>query len=250
MYQEFAKIYDEFMQDIPEKDWADYIELLWKEHNIKPQLVLDLACGTGRITSELQSRGYDMIGADASADMLDIARERAEEKGQDILYLLQDMREFELYGTVGSVICTCDSLNYLLQEEEIAEVFRLAENYLDPGGLLVFDVNTAYKFETILGDNTFADVAENAAFIWQNYFYQDEKINEYQVTFFCQNDDSYERHEETHYERAYDLGKLQDLLSQNHLKVEGIYDAFTLKPPTETSERVFFVAREQRKKVQ
>ena len=252
MYQEFANIYDEFMQTIPYSDWADYVETLWKHHGLKPSLVLDLGCGTGSLTTELCKRGYDMIGADASFEMLTIAREKALQEGlQDkILYLLQDMREFELYGTVQSIICTCDSLNYLLEEDDLAEVFRLAENYLEPPGLFMFDMNTEYKYEKVLGDNVFAETSDDAAFIWENSYYPEEKINEYQVTFFEATDrkNHYERFEETHLQKAYSIDTVKRLLEAAHFTVEGIYDAFTLNPPTETTERVTFVARETRPK--
>ena len=250
MYQDFAKIYDEFMQTVPYSTWADYIETVWEKHNCTPKLVFDLACGTGSLTLELSKRGYEMIGADLSPEMLEIAREKAEEEKQDILYLLQDMREFELYGTVDSIVCTCDSLNYLLEEEELLEVFRLVENYLDPKGLFVFDMNTEYKYRDVMGEKVIADTTEDAAFIWQNYYYEEEKINEYQVTFFYKEDETetvYQRQEEIHYQKAYDVKVVCDLLKQCHLKVEGVYDAFSLEPATENSERVFFVAREQRK---
>ena len=250
MYQDFAKIYDEFMQTIPYEEWADYMEEIWKTHNCKPHLVLDLACGTGSLSLELARRGYEMIGADLSVEMLEIAREKAEDAKQDILFLLQDMREFELYGTVDSIVCTCDSMNYILEEEELLQVFRLAENYLDPSGLLIFDMNTEYKYREILGDQVFADTTEDAAFIWQNYYYEDEKINEYQVTFFYQNqakDGKYQREEEIHYQKAYSVSKVCQLLEKSQLKVEGVYDAFSLLPASEQSERICFVAREQRK---
>lgn len=247
MYQEFAKIYDEFMQTIPYDIWADYIEKLWKTHHLKPQLVLDLACGTGSLALELSKRGYEMIGADISPEMLEIAQSKAREENQDILYLMQDMREFELYGTVNSIVCTCDSVNYILEEDELLQTFRLAENYLDPGGLFIFDINTPYKYQELLGEHVFADTTEDAAFIWQNYYYEEEKINEYQVTFFYQEDGVYQREEETHLQKVYAISQICELLEKSYLKVEAVYDAFTLKPPEETSERVCFVAREQRK---
>ena len=139
MYQEFAHVYDEFMEVISYTEWADYIEAVWNKHEIKPELVLDLACGTGGLAVELSKRGYDMIGADLSVDMLEEAREKAMEEEQDILFLQQDMREFELYGTVQSILCTCDSLNYLLELRDLEKVFALVDNYLDPNGVFVFD---------------------------------------------------------------------------------------------------------------
>lgn len=250
MYQQFAEVYDEFMQDVPYSQWADYIEALWRHHGLQPHLVLDLACGTGSLTVELAKRGYDMIGADQSEDMLYQAREKAEEEEQEILFLEQDMREFELYGTVDSIVCTCDSLNYLLEDEDVQQVFKLADNYLDPGGLFIFDVNTEYKFRDVMGDRVQAETYETSAYIWQNYYYEDEKINEYQVTFFQQQGELYSREEEIHYEKAYSVDQLKSWLEKADLKVLGIYDAFTMEPAKPESERICFVAAEQKKQKQ
>ena len=265
MYQGFAGVYDEFMQNIPADTWADYVEKLWNAHDLKPELVLDLACGTGSLTLELSKRGYDMIGSDMSAEMLNIAREKAMSDGlsEKVLFLLQDMREFELFGTVQCILSTCDSMNYLLKEEEVRKVFELCENYLDPGGLLMFDMNTEYKYKELLGDRVFADKTEDAAFIWQNTYYPEDKINEYDVTFFRKEngenskgflrkkkvlvEDKYIRFSENHLQKAYDKETVIRLLEEAHLKVEGVYDAFTLDEAREDSERITFVAREVRK---
>lgn len=247
MYDHFADIYDEFMQTVSYEKWADYIESLWEKHGKKkPALILDLACGTGNLTLQLVKRGYEMIAVDQSPQMLDIAREKiGEATNRDVLYLQQDMRELELYGTVDAVLCTCDSLNYLLEEKELSRVFRLVENYLEPGGLFIFDLNTEYKYAEILGDQTFADTADDAAFIWQNYYYEEEKINEYQVTFFQKDVDGlYQRHEEIHYQKAYDIEKVRQLLEKNGLEVRAVYNGFTMDEATACSERVCFVARE------
>ncbi len=251
MYEDFAKVYDEFMTVIPYTDWADYAEKLFLKHGLRPQLVLDLCCGTGSLTLEMARRGYDMIGIDNSFEMLDEALRKTEEEGKtgQILYLQQDMREFELYGTVQSILCTCDSLNYLLAEEDVFTVFALAENYLEPGGLFLFDLNTQYKYQTLLSDNTFADCSDDAAFIWQNYYYEEEKINEYELTLFLKNEEgTYQRSNETHLQKAYDPERIIELLEKAHFKVEAVYDAFTFDAPRKDSERLTFVAREVREK--
>ena len=251
MYENFAHLYDEFMQTIPPEEWADYIEQLLEKHQSRPHLVLDLACGTGSLALELDRRGYDMIGVDGSEEMLQQAGEKARQAGkaEEILFLCQDMREFELYGTVDLVVCTCDSLNYLLEEEDIRQVFALVENYLDQGGLFLFDLNTEYKYKEILGEQTFADTAEDGAFIWDNYYYEDEKINEYEVTFFEETENGlYRRSQETHYQKAYQPEDIRKWLEEAHLKVEAVYDSFTLNQPDEHSERITFVAREVREK--
>ena len=156
-YTSFAQVYDIFMDNVPYEEWSARIQSILKQYGIRDGLALDLGCGTGRMTELLASAGYDMIGVDNSEEMLELAMEKRQRSGHDILYLLQNMQEFELYGTVGAIVSVCDSINYVTEEEELLEVFRLANNYLDPEGIFLFDFNTEYKYREILGDNTFAE---------------------------------------------------------------------------------------------
>ena len=136
-YTQFAQVYDRFMDNVPYGEWADFYLKILKEAGIRDGILLDLGCGTGVVTELLAGQGYDMIGVDSSEEMLRAAMEKKERRNgsaPDILYLEQDMREFELYGTVRGILCVCDSLNYLLEEREILQTFRLVDNYLDPGG--------------------------------------------------------------------------------------------------------------------
>lgn len=247
-YQNFARVYDLFMEDVDYDGWSAYLAELLREYGVTDGLVLDLACGTGNITERLAAAGYDMIGADSSADMLEAAMEKRAVSGYDILYLQQDMRAFELYGTVRAVVCAFDSLNYILEEQEVAEVFRLVCNYLDPGGIFIFDVNTCYKYEQ-LGDTTIAEDREEASFIWENCYDRKRRLNEYGLTLFIRGEDGrYDKYEELHEQRAYPLEVLRKLLVQNGLEPVAVYDAFTHGPAREESERVCVVAREGRKK--
>ena len=169
-YTGFAAVYDTFMDNIPYEEWAAYIRKRLVQYDIRDGLLLDLGCGTGTLTEIMAQNGYDMIGVDVSEEMLEIAMDKRIASGHDILYLLQDMREFELYGTVRAVISVCDSLNYITEEEELCEVFRLVNNYLDPGGIFIFDFNTTYKYRELLGDRTIAESREECSFIWDNYY--------------------------------------------------------------------------------
>ena len=146
-YTSFARVYDLFMDNVPYEEWCQYLDTIFKEHGIEEGLLLDLGCGTGKLTQLMAQKGYDMIGVDNSFEMLDIAKEHSDE---GVLYLLQDMREFELYGTVRGVYSACDSVNYILEEEELRQVFALVNNYLDPGGIFVFDFNSIYKYRELL----------------------------------------------------------------------------------------------------
>ena len=246
-YTGFAAVYDMFMDNIPYKEWAGYLAGLLQEYGISDGLLLDLGCGTGTLTGYLADKGYDMIGVDVSEEMLQIAMEKQKDEHK-ILYLQQDMCEFELYGTVRAVISICDSLNYLLAEEELVQVFSLVNNYLDPGGIFIFDLNTRFKYETLLGETTIAENREDGSFIWENYYDPASGINEYDLTLFIREPDGrFGKYEETHYQRAYDLDTVKQALQAGGLKLLAVYDAFTHEAPGEDSERIYIIAGEQGK---
>lgn len=248
-YKSFARVYDLFMDNIDYPAWGEYLTGLLEEYGVKDGLVLELGCGTGSMTELLAQKGYDMIGIDNSPDMLEIAMEKRDESGHDILYLMQDMREFELYGTVRAAVSVCDSVNYILEEEELLEVFRLVNNYLDPGGIFIFDMNTPYKYEEVIGDTTIAENREESSFIWENYFDEETGINEYALTLFIREEAGlYRKYEEFHYQKAYDPQRVMELLEEAGLKFVAAYDAFSREAPREDSERIYLIARECQKK--
>ena len=251
-YTSFASVYDTFMDNVPYEEWGEYIHSMLCEYGVKDGIVLDLGCGTGTMTEILAGYGYDMIGVDNSEDMLELAMEKRIASGHDILYLLQDMREFELYGTVRAVVSVCDSVNYITEPEELREVFRLVNNYLDPGGVFLFDFNTVYKYEKILGDVTIAENREDCAFIWENFYDEETRINEYDLTFFVREKDGaqgglFRRFLETHCQRGYELSEIRALLEEGGLRFEEALDADTLGEVTPESGRIYCIAREQGK---
>ncbi len=256
-YTDFARVYDTFMDETPYEEWCEFLVTLLKRYEIKEEItdtnllqeknsILDLGCGTGTLTQLLAKKGYDMIGVDNSEEMLQIAIEKREQSGLDILYLLQDMREFELYGTVGAVISVCDSLNYLLSEEDLLAVFRLVYNYLYPQGVFIFDFNTVYKYETVIGDRTIAENREECSFIWENFYHPEEEVNEYDLTVFVENnrsDGTFRRFQETHYQRGYRLEQMKELLEKAGLTFLEAVDADTHEEVTAASERIYVVAK-------
>lgn len=187
-YTSFAYVYDTFMDNVPYGEWARHIREKLCEHGVTDGIVLDLGCGTGTMTERLAGYGYDMIGVDNSEEMLELAMEKKTESGYDILYLLQDMRGFELYGTVRAVVSVCDSVNYITEPDELEEVFRLVNNYLDPKGIFLFDFNTVHKYRDVIGDSTIAEDRGVCSFIWDNRYYEKEHINEYDLTLFIAED--------------------------------------------------------------
>lgn len=271
-YTDFASVYDTFMDDTPYQEWADFLAELISTYGIsKPykngekvpgtessekekletekDLVVDLGCGTGTLTELLSQKGYDMIGVDMSAEMLNVALAKKEKSGSPILYLCQDMRELDLYSTVGTVISVCDSVNYLLEDEEVLETFGLVNNYLYPGGIFLFDFNTVYKYEQIIGDTTIAENREKCSFIWENYYHEDGHINEYDLTVFAREEKSrlFRRFTETHFQRGYTVEEMKGFLEQAGLELIRFLDADTHREPTACSERIYGIAREKQK---
>lgn len=247
-YTSFARVYDTFMDNIPYKEWFQYITELLKAENVENGLVLDLGCGTGSLTQLMANAGFDMIGIDNSEEMLEIALEKKIQSKLNVLYLLQDMREFELYGTVRAVISICDSINYLMDESELLEVFKLVNNYLDPNGIFIFDLNTRYKYEEILGENVIAENRQDCSFIWENYYDVDECVNEYDLTLFIKEENElYRKYQEIHYQKAYDLETVKRLIQEAGMEFIQAYDAFTTNPPKKDSERIYILAREKGK---
>lgn len=260
-YQDFAYVYDEFMDETPYDEWCERIDTLIKKYGVsKPvrgvtdtlesekNLVVDLGCGTGTLTEMLYEKGYDMIGVDNSESMLSVAMEKRAVSGSEILYLLQDMRELELYSTVGSVVSVCDSVNYILDEEELLEVFQLVNNYLYPGGVFIFDFNTDYKYREIIGDTVIAENRENCSFIWENYYDEEEAINEYDVTIFVKEEEElFRRFTETHLQKGYTKDTIVGLLEKAGMRVLEVKDADTDGEVTKESQRIYVVAGEQGK---
>ena len=252
-YTSFAQVYDLFMDNVPYDKWCSWICDYLRKEKVEDGLILDLGCGTGKLTRLMAKEGYDMIGIDMSYDMLDIAREQemlaqmeAMDQGREILYLQQDMREFELYGTVRAIYSSCDCINYLMEEEDVEAVFRLANNYLDPEGLFIFDVNTPYKYEKLLGDNTFAEDREESSFIWNNFYDKEEGVNQYDLSIFVREEDGrFQRFRETHYQRSYSLETLKILIERSGMEFVAAFDAYSYEPVREDSEKITIVAREK-----
>lgn len=214
-------------------------------------LVVDLGCGTGTLTELLSRKGYDMVGVDNSPEMLQAALAKKQASGSEILYLCQDMRNLNLYSTVGTVVSLCDSVNYLLEDEEVEETFALVNNYLYPGGLFIFDFNTVYKYEQVIGDTTIAENREECSFIWENYYHGDERVNEYDLTIFVKEGEGglFRRFTETHYQRGYTPQEMTAFVEKAGMRVVCVLDADTHAQARPESERVYVVAREQGKRI-
>ncbi len=250
-YNAIASIYDNINSEIDYSAWADFIERCFSEFlNEKPCLVLDLACGTGSMTFELRRRGYDMIGADMSEEMLYKAYDKAyDNEISDILFIKQDMRSFELYGTVGAIVCCLDSVNYLTTNDDLEKCFHCVHNYLDPDGLFIFDVNTPYKFENIYGNNHYIlediDADGRSAFCgWQNEYSKDTKLCNFYLSVFTEaKNGKYERSDEEQTERCYSKSELTEALKKCGFEIIGFYADYDLSEPSDKTERWYIVAK-------
>ncbi len=192
----------------------------------------------------LYSEGFDMIGIDNSEDMLEIAFEKRDETGSEILYLNQDMREMELYSTVGTVISVCDSVNYLTGENDLKTVADLVANYLYPGGLFIFDFNTDYKYREVIGNRTIAENRDDCSFIWENFYDSDTKFNQYDLTLFIKDEDGrFDKSEETHIQKGYEPEDVKKILNEAGLEIIKMSDSETEGEVTDVTERVFVIAR-------
>ena len=248
-YGALARVYDRLNADLDYEAWADFIEASFRQYlPSKPELVLDLACGTGTMTRTLSARGYDMIGVDGSADMLSEAYSRGTGEGK-ILYLCQDMRAFELYGTVGAVVSCLDSINYLLTEEDLLATFSGVHNYLDPDGLFLFDVNSPYKFAEIYGNHAYVledETPEGGAIYcgWQNEYDAESGICDFWLSIFEESEDGqYSRSDEHQRERCYSIDTLRALLEQAGFEWLGVFGDFEFSTPTDVTERLYIATR-------
>lgn len=241
MYCDFAEVYDR-LQDADYEKFVDYYEKIFGKLGVSPELVLDLACGTGNITIPMSKRGYDMIGLDLSCEMLNIARDKAFEEKQDILFLNQDMTEMELFGTVDAIVCALDGINYIVDEKDLEKVFKLINNYLNPGGVFIFDINSVHKLKNVLGGNTFVNEEQGIYYVWQSEFSEETKICDFELNFFEEQEDgSYLRFDEFQQERAYSIAEMTGIIERCGLDVSGIYKPFEFATATDKDERIFFV---------
>jgi len=241
-YGNFAFLYDALTDDVEYEKRCDYLEKIFKKHlEYQPELIADLGCGTGTVCTILSDRGYDMIGIDSSEMMLGEAFRKKGER--QILYLNQDMTSFELYGTVDVFLSMLDSLNYITSLEELEDIFALVKNYLNPGGIFVFDINTPYKYEQVLSDNTFTYDDKDIFYVWENSF--DGEYCDFLINFFVKEGEKYTRFTEEHTQRCHTFKEMVDIIEKSGLQLEGVYNDLTFDDPTQTSERIFFVLKKK-----
>lgn len=242
MYSEFAYSYDILMQNVDYQKRTDYLYSLFEKFDRAPTLMLDLACGTGEFSNRFANKGVSVIGVDISYDMLSVAREKSAEQQNDILYLCQDAAELDLYGTVDGAICCLDSLNHITDYEDFCSAIARVSLFLEKDRLFIFDLNTEYKHNCVLGNNTFVIDTNDVYCVWQNE-YQGNNTVEINLDFFTREDNVYLRTGESFCERAYTSAEIENALNKAGLKTEAIYEEMSQNKPCDTTQRVVYVTR-------
>lgn len=243
MYNIFADFYDELMYDVDYKKRTSYLMKLFKKYGSAPTLLLDAACGTGGFSNEFASRGVEVIGADMSEEMLNIARNSAMEKGNDILFLCQKLEELDLYGTVDGAVCCLDSLNHITDYNTLCKAIKRISLFLEKDKLFIFDLNTEYKHREILDDNVFVMDRESVYCVWANQFNPKNNKTDIMLDFFVKENDKYSRFSEEFSERAYTPEQIEKALQKAGLQIIEIFDDMTENPVSDTTERAIYVTR-------
>jgi SAM-dependent methyltransferase len=248
-YSCFAGVYDMLTENVEYSKRADYFCSLLAENGINGGLLLDLACGTGSLSFEFEKRGYSVIGVDLSPEMLSIAQNKKYDGNSDVLFLQQDMRALDLYGSVDCCVCALDSLNHLTGEKDLFKAFKSVSEYTENGGIFIFDMNTEYKHKNILADNCFVYDCGDVFCVWQNSLQSDGSTVDITLDFFEEDEDGmYERHTENFSEKAYPDKTVKELLEKADFTLVGEYKELTAETPDETTQRIVYIARRNPRK--
>lgn len=242
IYNEFASIYDELMNDFDYKSWFNYIKEIWKKYDKNPKKILEMACGTGNLSYYMGKEGYKLTCFDLSDNMLSKAYEKLF-RFKNVNLLNSNMIDFKFNEKFHSVVSICDSINYIVEEDDLLKTFKNVWNHLSDDGVFIFDINSYYKLKYIIGNNTFIEDQDDIFYVWQNNYNDDSDVCEFYLTFFSRNDsENYIRFDEMHKEKAYKIDKILELLKMAGFSNVEHFEAFTFEAPTDKSDRINFVA--------
>ena len=241
-YNEFAEVYDLFMEEVNYNSWCMYLEGIFELYGVRPRRILDTACGTGNITIPMSILGYEMWGLDLSASMLSLAENKARALKQKIRFLNQDMTRMDLRETFQAILCMCDGVNYITEEEKLKSYFDAVYKNLQQEGIFIFDISSYDKLLNTLGNNTFHEEKNNKHYIWNNNFDADSDTIEMDLIFFIPQGELYRKFEEQHVQKAYKWEYLSELLSIAGFEQIRVFRDFVFDKPDENSERIFLAA--------
>ncbi|WP_059005131.1 class I SAM-dependent DNA methyltransferase [Bittarella massiliensis (ex Durand et al. 2017)] len=247
-YGNFAGFYDALTENVDRARMAGFIVEKLAEQGIGGGIVLDAGCGTGELCLRLARAGYDLIGADPSEEMLEIARERVMGSGEDILLLGQGMEELDLYGTIRAAVSTLDTVNHLPDREAVRRAFSRVSLFMEEGGVFLFDVNTRYKHAQVLGNNAYLYDLGDLYCGWQNEWREEEGVTDISLTFFEEGEDGrFDRYDECFSETWYAPEFLQTALEEAGFALLQRFDGYRDRPVTEKSQRVVYLAKKEGK---
>lgn len=241
-YNEFAEVYDLFMEEVDYNSWCIYIVKIFELYGVEPGRILDIACGTGNITIPMSISGYEMWGLDLSSSMLSLAENKARASKQKIMFLNQDMTQMNLREKFQAVLCMCDGVNYVTEEEDLKNYFSAVYKSLEQKGIFIFDISSYNKIRNILGNNTFHEEKNNKHYIWNNNFDEDSDTIEMDLIFFVPQGELYRKFEEHHVQKAYKWEYLFRLIKNTGFEQIRVFEDFSLNKPDKNSDRVFFAA--------
>ena len=239
----FAKVYDKFTENTGVGERTRYLYSLLSRFGVSHGILLDLACGTGAVSEAFIQLGYDVISVDLSYDMLMQARQRLAAYGGKALILAQDMRELDLFGTINACVCCLDSINHLTDPADVQRVFDRVSLFTEPGGVFLFDVNTVYKHEEILGSNTFVYEDESDFLVWQNeYDPADHTVQMLIDIFSSDGAGKYTRECDEVTERAYPSEALEKMLFTAGFSEVFRFGDLSYNEPGNEEQRIYFAA--------
>ncbi|MEG2429691.1 MAG: methyltransferase domain-containing protein [Oscillospiraceae bacterium] len=242
-YTNFAPYYDILTSNISYPKRGEYFYSILEKLNKTSGILLDLACGTGSLCESMTTYGYDVIGVDGSSEMLTEAMNKRYESGHDIIYLCQDMQNLDLYGTIDVCICALDSINHVIEKDEVKNIFAKISLFLHPDGIFIFDVNTPYKHQKILANNTFIYDYDNVFCAWNNNL-AENNIVDIHLDLFCKNkSNTYEKSTEDFSERAYSHEEILDFINSTNLELIDFYAEDSFEKPDDSTERIIYVTK-------
>jgi SAM-dependent methyltransferase len=246
-FVEVAPWYDELMASVPYEDWVRYVENLVRRFGADVHKVLDLACGTGRVSAIFAERGYSVVGVDISPSMIEVARSKRQLNG--IRYYCQPMQQLSLGERFDLVICLFDSINYVTEPADVRATFLRVHDHLRPGGLFVFDINAQAAFELDLFTQSSFGPGRRLHYSWRASYDPSTRLCSVDMRFMANKDGKRQEFTERHLQRCYDVDELVSYLAHANLTCLATLDAYTMRPAHRHSDRVFFVARREKEDV-
>ena len=242
-YEAFADVYDALMDDVDYDAWAEYYLSLIERQGVAPRTLCDCACGTGSLSVRFAERGIRVTGVDLSGEMLARAQQKARRHGVMAMFVEQDMRKLALPRPVDALVCGCDGVNYLLDDDQVSEFLRSAHRCIKPGGALAFDISSPHKLEHVLGDGFFGEERDDVAYLWSNRFDANQRTVTMDLTFFVRDKgELYRRFSEIHTQKAHEPERLRQLLAENGFVQIHIYGDRTFAAPSPEEARVHIAA--------